>query len=97
MRGCQYCGTDDARWRQIRGGRWVLFNLELLESDAHPAEAFVPVRRAGVTEYVPIGELSAHRLDGVRWYAVRHRCAGYLRALAEKRYGVASLSEMLGG
>lgn len=101
---CRSCSQPIALC-QIRSGihpYWVPFELAMVERTDGIADAYLPVRRARSVALVPVEEISEHRLASVRWVAVRHRCAEYLRSKAAayrgylaKREHVASLGDSL--
>lgn len=89
---CRHCGRDILVAR-IRGGRWLPFDIGTVEATPDAVDAWVLDRARG---FVPIGEVAEHHLASHRRYATRHRCAQFMRWLAEKRDRANSFSDALG-
>jgi hypothetical protein len=87
---------------QIRGGKWLPFNLAMVEAAPDAVDAFLPVRTGATAVLVAIADVAPRQLQDIRWYAQRHRCAAFLRGVAARREeraaqreGVDSLAEAL--
>jgi hypothetical protein len=89
---CRHCGRDILVAR-IRGGRWLPFDIETVEATPDAVDAWVPTRSRG---FVPVGEIADHHLANHRRYATRHRCAQFMRWLADRRNHVDGFSDALG-
>lgn len=98
---CRDCGKPVAISR-VRGGAWMPFERQAIPAADDAVDAYLPRICGARLAMVPIGEVAPRHLEGVRWYAQRHRCGEYLRSKAEayqaqlaKREHVASLGDSL--
>jgi hypothetical protein len=91
---CRHCQARILVGR-VRGGKYLPFNLEMIERTPDVVNAYVPVIETGAPGLVPIADVSDRRLDGVRWLATRHQCTGFLRSRATARDEVDSLAGAL--
>lgn len=91
---CRSCGARIMICR-VRGGKWWPFDLKMIAASPDAVDAYLPLRAGTTVALVPIEEASPRQLQGVRWYAQRHRCAEYFRAKAAERERVGSLGDVL--
>jgi hypothetical protein len=76
---CQHC-TSPVVIRPIRDGRrWPFERTMQSADDAAEDMRFVPVRSGHGTVMVPARDMAPRRLEAIRWFAVRHTCAEWLR------------------
>ena len=89
---CRHCGQQILVAR-VRGGRWLPFDLNTIEATPTAVDAWVLDRRRG---FVPIAEIAPNRLARHQRFARQHRCAQFMRWVAEKRYRTSSFSNAVG-
>ncbi len=81
---------------RIRGGKWTAFNIALVPAAEATTDTYVPVRTdTGIVSLVPVDELSERRLTGIRWYALKHRCSGWIRHRDAQRDTMTTLDEAI--
>jgi hypothetical protein len=78
---CRHCGRPIALSR-VRGRTrtWIPFERQTIPAAADAIDAYLPVTTGGRFAMVPISEIAPRHLEGIRWYAQRHRCAPYFLA-----------------
>jgi len=98
---CRHC-EEQIMICQLRDGKWLPFNLAMIEAAPDAVDAFLPIRSGASAVLVPLADVAPRQLEDIRWYAQRHRCAAFLRTVAAKRAeraaqreGVDSLAEAL--
>lgn len=89
---CRHCGREILVAR-VQGGRWLPFDIETIEATPGLIDAWVPTRTRG---FVPVHEVADRHLANYRRYAIQHRCAQFMRWLADRRDRVSGFDEALG-
>lgn len=89
---CRHC-NQPIILAQVRGGRWLPFDIETIEATPDAIDAYVPLRSGAM---VPVSDVADRHLANARRYAHQHRCAQFMHAVAEKRYGVPTFASGIG-
>ncbi len=82
---CRYC-KEQIMICQIRGGKWLPFDMTMVAATLDAPDAYLPVRTAeNVIGLMPVEEVAPRLLEGVRWLAQRHRCSAFFLSVSAKR------------
>ncbi|GAA2686620.1 hypothetical protein Apa02nite_028990 [Actinoplanes palleronii] len=85
---CRHCGRPVVI-RMTQAGKSWPFDNDLVSVDADLPEElrYIPAPGRDGVIMIPVIDVSDQRLVGVRWYAVRHICAEWLRTRQANRRG----------
>jgi hypothetical protein len=92
---CRHCGRPVMICR-TPGGKWLPFNLDMIEANPEAMDAYVPIRSGPAVALVPVADVAPRQIADVRWFARRHRCPEFMRAAANgQRDEVDSLGDAI--